>query len=67
MNRRNRAHTRAVNAKQPPLLDVYSPDGSLVGEIKVPGFRRPVFEGDSMLMRVFKDDELPAVIRYRLE
>jgi len=58
---------RAVGWKQMPLIDVYSPDGSLVGELEVPGFRRPVFDGDTMLMRVFKDDELPAVIRYRLE
>lgn len=58
---------RAVGWKNSPLLDVYRPDGSLVGELKVSGFRRPVFDGDTILMRVFGDDELPALIRYRLE
>lgn len=58
---------RAVAWKESPRLDVYRPDGTLLGELKIAGFARPTFDGDTILMRVFKDDELPAVIRYRLQ
>jgi hypothetical protein len=49
------------------VLDVYRPDGSFLGELSVPGFRYPVFDADTILMRVSSKNELPAVIRYRLE
>jgi hypothetical protein len=50
-----------------PIFDVFRPDGSFLGEVKVPGLNRAVFDGDTILKRVITDEELPAVIRYRLE
>jgi hypothetical protein len=50
------------------LLDVYRPDETFVGEVKITGFNRSaVFSAESLFMRVISDEELPAVIRYRLE
>jgi hypothetical protein len=51
-----------------PAIDVYRPDGTFVGGVSVPGFRyNAVFVGDSVFMRVFSNEQLPAVIRYRME
>ena len=50
------------------LLDVYRPDGTFLGEVKISGLNRSAaFHGASIFMRVFSDYELPAVIRYRME
>jgi hypothetical protein len=57
-----------AHAARTVTLDVYQPDGSFLGEVAVRGFRHGgVFDGDTILMRVSLEEELPALIRYRLE
>ncbi len=50
------------------LVDVFRLDGTFLGEVEIAGLNRSaVFHGTSIFMRVFSDEELPAVIRYRME
>lgn len=63
--------TQRPDAAQPPrrpaLYDVYEPDGTYLGQVRVPaGFVSYVRRGDQVWGVEFDEDDVPRVARYRI-